>query len=519
MNIWQDLVKTAVVGTQRQQLKIITQDNQLGEVLNRLDRNDKEASLLGAAGAIYLYQKAGKLTAIDPKKNDETCDLDDLPFCSQDSEQHLGMILSGEYSAFLPEWLTLLAEAKKVVSPKYLPELLTLGKRQNHFRKDILPVLGKRGIWLAAQNPDWNYVSGEDADKIWKSGSLEARIKLLKELRQSEAGKGRSTHQRCGRSQLQNIWSKERAPERASLLEVLEVGLSVDDEPFLEDALNDRSKQVRDVAARLLAQIPESKLVQRMIERVRPLLNLDSNGIEVILPKNCTLEMTQDGIDESKYIPSLGEKASLLLQMVAFVPPSIWSDDWKKTPDELIKIIKKSKWEKLFLEAWAIATVRSQDTAWAEAFLKVSAKLSKNLSNSDDLIQKMLKILPYSEVQHLILYVLQQNPNTPFNSGNPAFPLLVHTPYIWNEEISRAVISSIKRHFESNHQVNSWQFDSALGHFSVKIAPSIYHEAAENITFEESEIHESVIKTIDKFLAKLQFRYEMKQAILTNVET
>ena len=44
MNIWQDLVKTAVVGTQRQQLKLVTQDNQLGEVLSRLDTNDKEGS-------------------------------------------------------------------------------------------------------------------------------------------------------------------------------------------------------------------------------------------------------------------------------------------------------------------------------------------------------------------------------------------------------------------------------------------------------------------------------------------
>ena len=165
---------------------------------------------------------------------------------------------------FYREWLTLLTEAKKVVSPKYLPELLTLGKKQNHLHKDILAVLGKRGIWLAAQNPEWNYAVG-DTDKIWKNGSLEARIKLLKELRQSQPEKARS--------QLQNIWSQERAPERASLLEVLEVGLSVDDEPFLEVALVDKSKQVRDVATRSLAQIPESKLVQRMIERVRPLLN------------------------------------------------------------------------------------------------------------------------------------------------------------------------------------------------------------------------------------------------------
>ena len=304
MKIWQDLVKTAVIGTQRQKLKIDSQDNQLGDILSCLDMNDKEGCLLSAAGTIYLYKKAGQSTAIDGKKSLNTCDLDDLPYCSQVSGQHLGMMLSGGYSRALPEWLKLLAETKKVVSPKYLPELLTLGKRNNHLRKDILPVLGKRGIWLAGLNPDWNYVSGENTDKIWKNGSLEAKKNLLKELRQSEPKKGRE--------QLQNIWSMERAQERSILLEALEVSINVSDEPFLEDALDDRSKLVRDVAARLLAQIPESKLVKRMIERVRPLLSLDSKGIEVELPKKCTVEMTQDGIDESKYIPSLGEKASIL---------------------------------------------------------------------------------------------------------------------------------------------------------------------------------------------------------------
>ncbi len=508
MKIWQYLVKTAVVGTRRQQLKIVKQDNQLGEVLTRLDTNDKEGCLLSAAGTIYLYQKAGQVTAIDSKKTLETCDLDDLPYCSQISDQHLGMMLSAGDSRALPEWLKLLAEAKKVVSPKYLPELLALGKRNNHLRKDILPVLGKRGIWLAAQNPEWNYVSGEDADKIWKNGSLEVRKNLLKELRQFEPEKGRI--------QLQNILSKEKAQERAILLEALEVGLTIDDEPFLEDALEDKSKLVRDVAARLLAQIPESQLVQRMIERVRPLLSLDSKGIEVILPNKCSLEMTQDGIDESKYIPSLGEKASLLLQMLGCIPPSIWSDDWKKTPSELIKIIEDSKWEKLFLEAWATATVRSKDIVWAEALLKSSVRLYQKLNHIDNSIVNFLRILSMSQVETLTLEVLQQSSNTPpFNSASPAFPLLIHTPYIWNEEISQAVITRIKSSIENNNQVNNWQFGSALGRFAVKITPSIYHEAAESLTFEESEnIHKSVIEAIDKFLTQLQFRFEMRQAIL-----
>ncbi|MEL6460250.1 MAG: DUF5691 domain-containing protein [Cyanobacteria bacterium J06621_15] len=506
MKIWQDLVKTAVIGTQRQQLKL-SQYNRLDEVLSGLDANDKEGCLLSAAGTIYLYQKAGQSTAIDGKKSLNSCDLDDLPYCSQVSEQHLGMMLSGGDNRALSEWLQLLAETKRVVSPRYLLELLALGKRRSDLRKDILPVLGKRGFWLAAQNPDWNYVNGENIEKIWKNGSLEARKKLLQELRQSEPQKGRE--------QLQKIWSKERAQERASLLEALEISINIDDEQFLEDALDDRSKLVRDVAARLLAQIPESKLVQRMIERVRPLLSLDSKGIEVVLPKKCTVEMTQDGIDESKYIPSLGEKASLLLQMLCCIPPSIWSDYWKKSPIELINIVENSKWEKLFLEAWTTAAIRSKDTVWAEALLKSSVKLYKNLNHIDNSIVNFLRILSRSQVENLTLEVLQQSNTPPFNSASPAFPLLIHTPHIWNEEISREVISRIKNCIENNNQVNNWQFGSALGRFSTKISPSIYHEAAEILKFAESEnINESVIKSIDNFLTQLKFRFDMKQALL-----
>ena len=178
MNIWQDLVKTAVVGTQRQKLKINTQDNQLGEVLSSLDTNDKEGCLLSAAGTISLYQKAGKLTAIDNQTNLETCELDDSTCCNQLSEQHLQMILGGEYSEILPEFLRVTAEVGKVVSPRYLPDLLALGKKQYDLRKHILPVLSKRGIWLAAQNREWNYVIAESIEKNWKNGSLETRKNL-----------------------------------------------------------------------------------------------------------------------------------------------------------------------------------------------------------------------------------------------------------------------------------------------------------------------------------------------------
>ncbi|NEU77283.1 hypothetical protein PI95_033580 [Hassallia byssoidea VB512170] len=61
--VWQNLVTTALIGTGRQALQLDLPDNQLGEVLSCLDTSDPERALLGAAGAIYLHEKAGKLPA------------------------------------------------------------------------------------------------------------------------------------------------------------------------------------------------------------------------------------------------------------------------------------------------------------------------------------------------------------------------------------------------------------------------------------------------------------------------
>jgi Family of unknown function (DUF5691) len=297
--------------------------------------------LLSVAGAIALYQQAGKLIPIDKfQRSLKSCDLDDLPVCSPLAGQHLSIMLDGKYSELLPEWLALLASKGKRVPSKYLPELLKLGLLKSSLREAILPILGKRGYWLAAQNPEWSYVGSENTEIVWETGSLDARKLLLKRLRKQDPY--------AALSKLQETWKKQRAEERASLLQVLETGLSMNDEPFLETALDDKRKQVRDIAANLLSKLP-SRLCQRMIARVNMQLTFKNDRVEVTLPNDCTQEMIRDGIDQSKYSSALGEKASLLLQMLSFVPPSFWCNSWDATPHQILQAVAGSEWEKMLL--------------------------------------------------------------------------------------------------------------------------------------------------------------------------
>jgi hypothetical protein len=66
----------------------------------------------------------------------------------------------------------------------------------------------------------------------------------------------RSADPAAARALLENVWKAEQAPVRCELLEALAVGLSTDDQPFLEGLAGDRADSVKAVATRLIARVP-----------------------------------------------------------------------------------------------------------------------------------------------------------------------------------------------------------------------------------------------------------------------
>ena len=266
MSLWQEVLTTALVGTQRRSLSLNSPTGQLGDLLSHLNPSDPEGVLLSAAAAISLYQQAGQLPVKDNQPLPDLCPPDELPCCSICAGQHLRLMLLKERQKLLPEWLSAAAKAKKRASEYCLPGLLELGRNSRPLRFAILPVLGKRGRWLAAQNPDWDYVVSEDIEETWKTGSGAARQLLLQQLRTENPADARE--------RVAAIWEQEKSDERLAFIETFHTSLSMDDEPFLEAALDDRRKEVRQKAAQLLAHLPQSRLCQRMSQQVRSSLIL-----------------------------------------------------------------------------------------------------------------------------------------------------------------------------------------------------------------------------------------------------
>ena len=144
-----------------------------------------------------------------------------------------------------------------------------MSSRGTSFKHDLADalrtILGVRGRWLAAKNPKWRKYAGvhESAEpaSVWETGTLHERLAALVSLRGTDPGRAREL--------VASTFAADSADQRAKFVGEFARGLSMEDEPFLEAALDDRSKEVRRQAAELLRSLPESRLCLRMIERAR----------------------------------------------------------------------------------------------------------------------------------------------------------------------------------------------------------------------------------------------------------
>ncbi|MEQ9356988.1 DUF5691 domain-containing protein [Coleofasciculus chthonoplastes] len=511
MSLWQDVITTALVGTERRTLTLTPATNPLGQLLSQLNPTNPEATLLSAAGAISLYHRAGQRAISDNQPLPQPCLPDDKPPCSPRAAQYLKLMLQKERVKLLPEWLTAAATAGYRVPDYCLPELLEVGRTSPPLRPAILPVLGQRGRWLAAHNPDWNYVGDEDIEQTWTRGSLDARKLLLHHLRRE--------HPTSARERLVAVWQQESSDGRIALVDTLQIGLNLEDEPFLEMALDDRRQEVRRQAAHLLAQLPESALCQRMQQRIQSAITFRRKRnrlhLDFILPDYNEQEITRDGIDSKQPPQLLGNKAWIILQIVAATPLSLWSELQEESPAEWIKAAKRSEWDHSLVEGWAVAAMGQQNTEWAEVILPFSSTFKGYLIPQNKLIAGLINVLSPEQRDSFLLNLFPSS-KVPFDSTHPAFTLLTHCHSPWSAELTGIVLDGVRRYLAKTDNPYDWSLSTGLKEFAYFMSPEIVPELStrfNNIVPERSALASYWTEVIDEVLAVLNLRYEMGREI------
>ncbi|WP_129629087.1 DUF5691 domain-containing protein [Candidatus Oscillochloris fontis] len=515
---WADLVAAALLGTERRPPTLPAASGALAQRLERLDpAADAEAALLSASALVGLYRRAGWLPAATSATPFPLAPADDRPVCSPQAAWHLAQMLAGKHTVALPEWLAALAAHQQTPPPELLPVLLSYGHTRAGMRAAIIPVLGTRGRWLASLNPEWDYallgdqtLSDAEITTLWETGSHAVRVALLAQVRSRNPAQARDL--------LITTWSSERADERLALLKTLAEGLSMADEPFLEQVLDDRSERVRKAAAALLAELPASRLVQRMVDRLTPLLHwtpgvgprlpgvgqIKKPSLEVRLPEECDAAMQRDGIVLKPVSKKLGERAWWLNQMLEVVPPAVWAAAWGAVPQEILAAKISREWRGLLVGSWAEAARRSHDLTWLEVLVDLAQNGEKALS-----LEELLPALPPARREALVLALLKGG--EALHGESPVLALLRMLPAPWSYALSRALLKVLGQRLRQMN-AQDWHLRAALEIFAQRIPADLAAEAIAQITNEMRELPYWGA-SISEFEELLAFRDEMLRAL------
>ncbi|MFJ3619048.1 DUF5691 domain-containing protein [Streptomyces iakyrus] len=395
---WEALVTTALLGTDRRTPP------------GAVPGPDAPLALLDAAAVETVRRRAG-LRPARAAERPQAAPEDVRPALPPAAARRLAMLLADrpgpsgggrrgaapDLTELLPQWLAVANARGFAPPPQVLPALLDAARGRTDLRPAALEFAGPRALWLARLNPDWRFALRaapgggaalphlQDDDRVrqlWQEGLFAERVALLSALR--------SRTPAAARDLLASTWGTERAEDRLMFLDSLREGLGPDDEPFLEQALADRSRNVRATAAELLSALPGSALAARMAVRAEACVAIDHTRsarpsgtggdipggttqatvtIAVEAPHECDPGMERDGV-VAKAPAGRGERSWWLGQLVEAAPLDTWSRRLGgRTPGEIVALPVADGWQGELHAAWCRAAVRQRDAAWSRALL------------------------------------------------------------------------------------------------------------------------------------------------------
>lgn len=463
-----EILQIALVGTGKKSAESAPAANSAEELVTLAAVERTEKKLLLRAGASKVYLAAGQLPHA-ASALPEPARSEDRPVCSSRAVEVFRDLYAsaGAEPDLLLEALRLLDECGFVLPPVLLP--VAMDQARGEIRKAVLPVIGERGRWLAGFNDDWQWVrnaaSGvtaadrlpENADQLWLEGNSGTRRQLLENARRIDPARGRQW--------LASVWSAEKADQRLAFIAMLATGVSDEDIPFLEEALMDRSGNVRAKAADLLARLPNSGLAQRMRQRGAAMLHYtppkkrgtlagavgailgkkqDVGQLEVTPPKTFDKEWAKDAIEE-KPPAGIGERAHWLKQVLQRVPPSHWAERFGASHVELIAAATASDYDQPLLEAWSEAAFQAPEADWISSLWDwwFTHPVKKPEANQLRIqwLSRMLAEMPAAEAEERILRLVTDES---LGKSLPTAELAAALPRPWNAKIGKALLSWLR---------------------------------------------------------------------------
>ncbi|WP_405012954.1 DUF5691 domain-containing protein [Kitasatospora sp. NBC_01539] len=474
---WSELRTAALLGTDRRPLPEPVPGTPAAAAAATVDRADPATALLDLAALAAVRRRAGARPLPAPGLP-APAGADRRPEVPAAAARRLGVLLGrghdgtlANLAELLPQWLAAARGHGYRLPPVHVPALLDTARGRSELRPDVVALAGPLGRWLAERNTDWRFVTrtaAEDdpagdraaGEQVWQEGLFAERVTHLTRLRRRDPA--------AGLALLGSTWGTERAEDRLLFLDALQDGLSAADEPFLEAALGDRSKNVRTTAAELLSTLPGSALAARMAERARACVRPLDDRLAVTPPADCDAAMQRDGIP-LKSPTGRGQRSWWLGEIVAAAPLALWTDGSGLTPDRLVRLPATEDGDAdgtdrsaELREAWARAAVRQQNAPWARALLGPAPRPG-TADRGAGAPAKLLAVLPPAERAAWTAAFVRTH------GLGDAFQLLGACAAPWTPPLSTAVVAALERAAGSG--AYPWSHSGVLGMTERALAP------------------------------------------------
>ena len=321
--------------------------------------------------------------------------------------------------------LDTVAGARLVLPPAALPAFLELG-RDNRIAPALADLVGERGRWLV------------DLDEEWA-------VFLPPTPRATEAAALRVADPAAGRELAVAEWPHASADVRVRLLRALAHGLGVDDVPFLESVLSDRSAAVGVHAVTLLTRLcgglpldAQPPFGERAVQRARPVVRLVRQGLlrspalEVVAPEALDRAARGDLLFGPEPGFRKGQRAWWLEQIIQRAPLSLWENEFGRSPAELVALPVVGDFARELHPGWSAAARAQQNLAWARGLL----------ARADAPVEPFLVgVLPAGEQTALAVRVLDS-----VEAGDGVvLPLLTQIDGPWPADLATAAVGYLER--------------------------------------------------------------------------
>lgn len=293
MNAWQELVKMALLGTEKMSLQTAVLPQNIQNILEKADKTDQEAYFLKAAALTLTYWKAGRLPDKTPLPEIAVAPDETLNFAPPQYINVLKQLMDLGTQKYPDLYLLLFEKMKQnsfVVPHENVCAVLNLMEApilKNH-KTLISKVVGERGRWLQQFNDKWQLPKETDFDTVWAEGSSGERRMALEDLRKKEPKKAFEL--------IKNAWETANARERRDFLKILSDADQGEEGAFVQTVYNDLmavstltkaiNNEMKEITARILLRNPTSDLFKSVVKRLnkyvsvkKTLLGLSSKTI------------------------------------------------------------------------------------------------------------------------------------------------------------------------------------------------------------------------------------------------